>query len=266
MSQGFVYVFSNPAMPGVVKIGYTRRKPQARLKELNAYLGVRIEMPPFRIECFVWSHDAPMLEANLHTHFVEKRIHRDREFFSLEADDVASVMSTMTDMPVMWATGEVDVLWPNEPSSKQGPGQSWPWQRPTLRRSAHSGRKDRFKGGGSVYRWLYRRQPELDELETIDWKQIAFEYGRHQESVGGTFNPPPPHVLEMVWDRVQQWVFTNDGWDARRFAGDGSGSEPTPSGGDSGGLQGVTREEVGNIPVDDGAPRGTGGDVQQDSP
>ncbi len=39
-SPGYIYIISNPSMPGLVKIGRTSRDPQTRLRELNSATGV----------------------------------------------------------------------------------------------------------------------------------------------------------------------------------------------------------------------------------
>ena len=40
MTPGWVYVLTNPAMPGLVKIGLTSRNPQVRAAELTQATGV----------------------------------------------------------------------------------------------------------------------------------------------------------------------------------------------------------------------------------
>ena len=36
MTDGYIYCFSNPSMPGILKVGMTERIPEARLSEANA--------------------------------------------------------------------------------------------------------------------------------------------------------------------------------------------------------------------------------------
>ena len=38
--EGFVYVMSNPAMPGLVKIGITEKMPHLRAQEISAHEGL----------------------------------------------------------------------------------------------------------------------------------------------------------------------------------------------------------------------------------
>jgi hypothetical protein len=39
-NQGYIYILANKAMPGILKIGYTDRTPQQRVKEINGGTGV----------------------------------------------------------------------------------------------------------------------------------------------------------------------------------------------------------------------------------
>lgn len=91
MSQGYVYVLSNPAMPGIVKIGYSAHGGQGRADALYKNdTGVPM---PFVLEFEVMSHDAPALEKEAHAHFAGRRINERREFFKVDAwEATAEVM------------------------------------------------------------------------------------------------------------------------------------------------------------------------------
>lgn len=83
MSEGFVYILTNAAMPGYVKIGLTRQDDVAqRVKSLdNTSL-------PLPFECFFAARvpDCARLERTLHFVFGEKRARGNREFFIIEPD------------------------------------------------------------------------------------------------------------------------------------------------------------------------------------
>lgn len=84
MTKGYVYVLSNPSMPGLVKIGRTENDPQIRAGQLYT-TGVPGN---FKIE-FVWySDDCVALEARLHEAFDRERLHRGREFFKASPQEV----------------------------------------------------------------------------------------------------------------------------------------------------------------------------------
>lgn len=84
MSRGYVYVLSNPAMPGLVKIGRTTRSVEARVAELWQ-TGVP---QPFFIECFQLFPNCVEAEAELHQNFSEYRVNDGREFFNVASDVV----------------------------------------------------------------------------------------------------------------------------------------------------------------------------------
>lgn len=78
MSKGYVYVLSNPSMPGVLKIGKTTRDVNARANELYQ-TGVPT---PFKVEHHVYAPDCDHLEAAVHHHLAKDRPDPAREFFS----------------------------------------------------------------------------------------------------------------------------------------------------------------------------------------
>lgn len=84
-----VYILTNPAMPGLVKIGCTERTIEDRLRELAGPAGV-----PMPFECFlaVEVDDPWPLEQALHEAFADSRINRRREFFELSPDKPAAFL------------------------------------------------------------------------------------------------------------------------------------------------------------------------------
>ena len=86
---GRVYVLSNPAMPGLLKIGYTMNTVEVRVKELSIATGVPTE---FCIEYQVECRDPAGLEAYAHTFFQNKRYNGNREFFSISINDAVDVL------------------------------------------------------------------------------------------------------------------------------------------------------------------------------
>lgn len=86
--QGYVYVLTNPAMPGVVKIGRTRRDPRTRLRELSSATGVPV---PFRLAGAVRAKDADAAEREIHERLRHKRVSRRREFFRCDAEEALAI-------------------------------------------------------------------------------------------------------------------------------------------------------------------------------
>lgn len=90
-SKGIVYVLTNSAMPGLVKIGMTTRESiDARMKELYS-TGVPV---PFECgyACEVKASDCAKIEKALHTAFDPNRINANREFFRIEPKQVIAIL------------------------------------------------------------------------------------------------------------------------------------------------------------------------------
>ena len=83
MSLSIVYVLSNPAMPGLVKIGQTTADDAAtRIAQLYT-TGVPF---PFKLEFAAKVPNSDEVEKALHTAFAPHRANPKREFFSIEAE------------------------------------------------------------------------------------------------------------------------------------------------------------------------------------
>lgn len=85
-----VYVFTNQAMPGLVKIGVTTGDVAGRLTALSTATGV-----PIAFECHYAAvvEDAVRVEKLLHQLFAEYRINPRREFFRIEPEKVVIALS-----------------------------------------------------------------------------------------------------------------------------------------------------------------------------
>jgi len=93
-NYGIVYVLTNPAMPGLVKIGMTTRlEIDLRLRELYT-TGVPF---PFEKEyiCMVSTEDCNKIERALHTAFAPYRVNPNREFFSIEANQAIAILKLL---------------------------------------------------------------------------------------------------------------------------------------------------------------------------
>jgi hypothetical protein len=77
---GFVYVLSTREQPQLLKIGFTNRTVEERVREINRATGVAV---PFGVRG-VWTvRGARDLERQLHERFAPYRLRNDREFFEL---------------------------------------------------------------------------------------------------------------------------------------------------------------------------------------
>ena len=73
-----IYVLTNEAMPGLVKIGFTEDSVVNRMRQLTAHAGV-----PLPFECYYAAEvdDTTRVERILHQLFSEARVNPKREFF-----------------------------------------------------------------------------------------------------------------------------------------------------------------------------------------
>ena len=83
-----VYILTNEAMPGIIKIGWTDKSVEERMKELDktatplpftCYFAKRVDEPTF-------------VEAKLHQAFDEFRIRDNREFFRMSPDQAKAAL------------------------------------------------------------------------------------------------------------------------------------------------------------------------------
>lgn len=87
-----VYVLTNPAMPGLVKIGKTTQEEvDQRMKQLYS-TGVPV---PFECVFACRVPDASVVEKALHHAFGQVRINPTREFFRIEPDRVVSILKLL---------------------------------------------------------------------------------------------------------------------------------------------------------------------------
>ena len=87
--KGIVYILSNPAMPGIVKIGRTTRGDmKQRLKELFT-TGVPV---PFDCVFACDVDNCVEVEKALHIAFRPYQIHPSREFFKIEPDQPMAIL------------------------------------------------------------------------------------------------------------------------------------------------------------------------------
>lgn len=87
MAKGYVYLLTNDAMPGLVKIGCTDRTVEERMKELFT-TGV-----PKKFDCFfaIKVEGAESIEKKIHDGLNDLRM-PDREFFKIAPERVRSLM------------------------------------------------------------------------------------------------------------------------------------------------------------------------------
>ena len=90
--HGIIYILTNPAMPGIVKIGKTAREIETRLGELYT-TGVPV---PFECVFAGKVSDIDKVEKAFHLAFAPYRINPKREFFQIEAEQAIAMLELMT--------------------------------------------------------------------------------------------------------------------------------------------------------------------------
>jgi T5orf172 domain len=89
MSLSIVYVLTNPAMPGLVKIGQTAAEDAAsRIAQLYS-TGVPF---PFKLEFAAKVANSEEVERALHRAFAPSRANPKREFFSIEPEQAIAIL------------------------------------------------------------------------------------------------------------------------------------------------------------------------------
>jgi hypothetical protein len=77
---GYIYIMSTRSNPSMLKIGYTERMVEERVKEINRATGI---FEPYGVRA-VWTVlRAPQVEKAAHDALTEYRVRLDREFFEL---------------------------------------------------------------------------------------------------------------------------------------------------------------------------------------
>lgn len=91
-NNGIVYLLTNPAMPGLVKIGKTSRNTlDIRLGELYS-TGVPL---PFECSYAAKVKDENVVERAFHQAFAPNRINQKREFFEIEPEQAIALLTLM---------------------------------------------------------------------------------------------------------------------------------------------------------------------------
>ena len=94
-AEGIVYVLSNPAMPGILKIGRTTRASvEDRMRELyNTSV-------PFQFVCeyACAAKDCAALEKALHAAFAQQRLNPNREFFRIGVEQLLPLLNYLSEL------------------------------------------------------------------------------------------------------------------------------------------------------------------------
>jgi hypothetical protein len=82
--DSWVYIMSNPSSPGYYKIGYTKKNPEERAKQISNATGVIV---PMVVEWAFHCYNGFALEQEVHHKLDAYRVSNQREFFQISLDE-----------------------------------------------------------------------------------------------------------------------------------------------------------------------------------
>lgn len=86
--NGYVYILINESMPGLLKIGKTKRDSRARARELS-----NTSIPTkFQVAFETYSDDCSKLEKEIHLELDDFRVSQNREFFKYPLDKAIALV------------------------------------------------------------------------------------------------------------------------------------------------------------------------------
>ena len=86
----WVYVLSNPSMPSLLKIGYTKNLPKERAKQISASTGVAL---PYKVEWAYKCFNGEAVEREVHHKLKSKRANNSKEFFWISLEEAKEVIT-----------------------------------------------------------------------------------------------------------------------------------------------------------------------------
>ena len=86
--NGYVYILSNPSMPGLLKIGRSIHGGRSRAKDIYQ-TGVPT---PFKLEFEIYAEDCVECEMLVHEELCNERVSESREFFRVEINDAVKTL------------------------------------------------------------------------------------------------------------------------------------------------------------------------------
>ena len=91
-TASWVYIMSNPTMPGYYKIGYTKNNPEERAKQISNATGVIV---PMEVEWAFNCYNGFALEQECHHKLEMYRVSNNREFFQMPLDEAKQTIEEL---------------------------------------------------------------------------------------------------------------------------------------------------------------------------
>jgi len=102
--RGIVYVLTNDAMPGLIKIGITETDIEQRMRSLDT-TGIPL---PFRCHYAIEVSEYEKIERGLHDAFSDHRVRDNREFFKLSPERAVAILKLFDGREIKSANTMVD--------------------------------------------------------------------------------------------------------------------------------------------------------------
>ena len=90
--DSWVYIMSNPTMPSFLKIGYTRKNPDERAKQISNSTGVAL---PYKVEWAFHCYNGFELEQECHHKLERYRVSNNREFFQMSLEEAKKTVEEL---------------------------------------------------------------------------------------------------------------------------------------------------------------------------
>lgn len=188
MAAGYVYVLVNSSMPGLVKVGKTRRLPSERVEELSRATGVAT---PFVIAFEEACGDCDAVEAAVHAE-LERRGFRqvqNREFFRATSNEVIRIILAFSAQIGGKSTQEIDDVDDDRPNPwddllaeaqdlQSGDGEVFQDIDGAIRlyrMAARLGSPEACLSLGMIY--FFGQEVRPDQREALNWFQEATKRG-----------------------------------------------------------------------------------------
>lgn len=174
--SGYVYILSNPAMPGILKIGRSIKGGHSRAKEIYRQGGTGVPVP-FNLVFEVYSDFCALDEKKIHGNLSSYRINKNREFFKINSfkaiECVLSVVCSSYDLHVGQADSVVtahDLINNYGEKTKSLIKEIFPYGTQEMNlASAVSGHLDIYSVIGALHKYrreCERRRKEIDAYLT----------------------------------------------------------------------------------------------------
>jgi|TARA_B110000459_G_scaffold156682_1_gene171479 hypothetical protein len=86
----WVYILSNPTQPGLLKIGYTKKLPEERAKQISSATGVAL---PYKVEWAYQCFNGEMVEREVHHKLKAQRVNSSKEFFQISLEEAKETIN-----------------------------------------------------------------------------------------------------------------------------------------------------------------------------